>query len=174
METKVSNDVFRNFMLTSMITDISENVDVDENFLIYSYIEKLKKIYSSDNDVFYSIYNGLISVIYLDTYKVLNAKLRDSSITKEELYVFNMIDLTFGIEELQEKIDDNFWLLEDLIKYSLEFMRMNDLAKIATLKKLSESQKYMLKNNFELFENDIDQFDYEDSIPLEVLTNLLI
>ena len=172
MENKLSNDIFRNFMLKSIFNDNSINcTEIDENVFIYSYVQKLKTLYLEGNEIIYAFYNGIISVAYLDAYKVLNAKLRDSNITFEELQTYNKLSTIFGIEDLQYKLDNDPWLLEEIFKYSLEFIRMNDLRKISTLKKLSEAQKHILKTEFELFKNDLNQYDFKEKIPLEVLTD---
>ena len=172
MEKKINNDLFRNYMLKSIFTDNTLNgEDIDENVFIYSYSKKLQDLYINGNELLYAFYNGAVSVAYLDTYKVLNAKLRDSIISNEEVKIYNKLDETLGIEDLQYKLDNDPWLLEELLKYSLEFIRMNDLNKISTLKKLSEAQRHNLKTEFELFENDIEQYEFRENIPLEVFTD---
>ena len=61
--------------------------------------------------------------------------------------------------------------MEELLKYSLEFLRKNDFNKIISIKKLDNNQKHFLKTSFPLFINDIEEYGYEKEIPLEIMTD---
>lgn len=170
-KTKLSNGCFRNSMLKSIISDdIGQVNEVDEGTLIYSYSKKLEQLKES-NDFGYAIYQSIITVAFLDAYKILNSKLRDSSISYLELTLYNKIRKVTCIEDLEELIENDIFLLEELLKYSLAFLRMNEFQKIISIKKMDNNLKYYLKVSFPLFVNDVEEYGYEKDIPIELMTN---
>lgn len=169
---KLSNDIFRNYIMKSIIFngDI-QNVELEEDMHYFFFAEKLKKYLESDDNAEYIIYVSIITVAFLDTYKILNTKLVEGTLTPDEEIIYNNIVGITSVEELQTKIDGSASLLEFLIKQCVEFIRLNDLRKITTIKKLNEAQKHSLKNDFELFKNDLEQYEYRGSIPIDVITD---
>ncbi|MBO5096656.1 MAG: hypothetical protein J6B98_07255 [Bacilli bacterium] len=168
---KLSNDTFRNYILKSIIFN-NEIIDADVNEDVHYYLfaQKLNEYRESDDLAIYFLYISIITVAFLDTYKLLNTKLNEGRLTSDEEVIYDHIAYITSIEELQIKIDENEGLLEHLINRCVEFIRMNDLRKITTIKKLSEGQKHNLRCDFELFENDLEQYDYREKMPVEILT----
>ena len=168
---KLSNDTFRNYILKSIIFN-NEIIDADVNEDVHYYLfaQKLNEYRESDDLAIYFLYISIITVAFLDTYKLLNTKLNEGRLTSDEEVIYDHIAYITSIEELQIKIDENEGLLEHLINQCVEFIRMNDLRKITTIKKLSEGQKHNLRCDFELFENDLEQYDYREKMPVEILT----
>lgn len=168
---KLSNDTFRNYILKSIIFN-NEIIDVDVNEDVHYYLfaQKLNEYRESDDLAIYFLYVSIITVAFLDTYKLLNTKLNEGRLTSDEEVIYDHIAYITSIEELQIKIDENEGLLEHLINRCVEFIRMNDLRKITTIKKLSEGQKHNLRCDFKLFENDLEQYDYREKMPVEILT----
>lgn len=168
---KLSNDTFRNYILKSIIFN-NEIIDADVNEDVHYYLfaQKLNEYRESDDLAIYFLYVSIITVAFLDTYKLLNTKLNEGRLTSDEEVIYDHIAYITSIEELQIKIDENEGLLEHLINRCVEFIRMNDLRKITTIKKLSEGQKHNLRYDFELFENDLEQYDYREKMPVEILT----
>ena len=170
-KNKLTNNSFRNMMLKSIISDdIGQINEVDEGTLIYSFSKKLEQMKNS-NDLLYGLYQGMITVSFLDAYKILNTKLRDSSISYLELNLYNKLRKIECIEELEELIESDTFMLEELLKYTLEFLRMNDFQKIITIKKMDNNQKYFLKVYFPLFINDVEEYGYEKDVPMEIMTD---
>lgn len=168
---KLSNDTFRNYILKSIIFN-NEIIDADVNEDVHYYLfaQKLNEYRESDDLAIYFLYISIITVAFLDTYKLLNTKLNEGRLTSDEEVIYDHIAYITSIEELQIKIDENEGLLEHLINRCVEFIRMNDLRKITTIKKLSEGQKHNLRCDFKLFENDLEQYDYREKMPVEILT----
>lgn len=171
MEKTLSNDIFRIFIINSILNNNVCDISLDEGTYLYFVAQKLEKMNESGNDAFVSLYNGVITTAYLDAFKILNAKQRDSSIDFEEKKLYDLLASFDCFECLENALFSNFYLLEELLKYSLEFYRYNTLKKISTMKKLSDVQKNSLKDNFELFKNDLDEYDFKEKFPLEVLTD---
>ena len=173
-KNKLTNNSFRNMMLKSIISDdIGQINEVDEGCLIHSFSKKLEQMKNS-NDLFYGLYQGMITVAFLDTYKVLNAKLRDSNIGYLELQLYNKIREVDCIEDLEDLIESDTFIIEELLKYSLEFLRMNIFNKIISIKKLANNQKYSLRCTFPLFELDIEQYGFSKGVPMEIITDYYI
>lgn len=168
---KLSNNCIRNAMLKSILSDdIGQVNEVDEGTLIYSYSKKLEQLKES-NDFGYTIYQSIIIVAFLDAYKILNTKLRDSNISYLELELYNKIREITCVEDLEDLISYDAFILEELLKYTLEFIRMNDFQKIISIKKMDNNQKYYLKLNFPLFINDIEEYGYVKDIPINIMTD---
>lgn len=159
MEQVLSNDVFRNFILKMIFKDDVKNVEVDENFHIYLVSQKILEMYNSDVKFLQNIANGIFEVAYLDAYKVLNLKNRESNLTYEEIEIYNRISSILNFQELENAVLSIDAFLEDLLKYVLEFYRYNILRKIKTVKALTSAQCASLLYNFKLFDNDFMEYD---------------
>lgn len=168
---KISNDEFRKFILKSILFNNKIDTNLDERTHLYFVSKKLEKMKESNNDLFFSIYNGVITTVFLDTFKILNAKLKESTITYEEKRSYDIVASISSFEDFENALFSDVFLLEELLKYSLDFYRLNDLRKITIIKKMSEAQKYFLETKFELFKNDLEEYDNKEKFSMHVLTD---
>lgn len=155
----LSNDVIRNFILKMIFNDGVKNIEVDENFHIYLVSQEILEMYNSDIKLLQNIANGIFEIAYLDAYKVLNLKNRESNLTYEEIEIYNKISSILNFQELENAVLSIDTFLEDLLKYVLEFYRYNILRKIKTVKALTSAQCASLLYNFKLFDNDFIEYD---------------
>lgn len=167
MEQVLSNDVIRNFILKMIFNDGVKNIEVDENFHIYLVSQEILEMYNSDIKLLQNIANGIFEIAYLDAYKVLNLKNRESNLTYEEIEIYNKISSILNFQELENAVLSIDTFLEDLLKYVLEFYRYNILRKIKTVKALTSAQCASLLYNFKLFDNDF--MEYESLVNLNTL-----
>lgn len=167
MEQILSNDVIRNFILKMIFKDGVKNIEVDENFHIYLVSQEILEMYNSDIKLLQNIANGIFEIAYLDAYKVLNLKNRESNLTYEEIEIYNKISSILNFQELENAVLSIDTFLEDLLKYVLEFYRYNILRKIKTVKALTSAQCASLLYNFKLFDNDF--MEYESLVNLNTL-----
>lgn len=167
MEQILSNDVIRNFILKMIFNDGVKNIEVDENFHIYLVSQEILEMYNSDIKLLQNIANGIFEIAYLDTYKVLNLKNRESNLTYDEIEIYNKISSILNFQELENAVLSIDTFLEDLLKYVLEFYRYNILRKIKTVKALTSAQCASLLYNFKLFDNDF--MEYESLVNLNTL-----
>lgn len=167
MEQILSNDVIRNFILKMIFNDGVKNIEVDENFHIYLVSQEILEMYNSDIKLLQNIANGIFEIAYLDAYKVLNLKNRESNLTYEEIEIYNKISSILNFQELENAVLSIDTFLEDLLKYVLEFYRYNILRKIKTVKALTSAQCSSLLYNFKLFDNDF--MEYENLVNLNTL-----
>lgn len=167
MEQILSNDVIRNFILKMIFNDGVKNIEVDENFHIYLVSQEILEMYNSDIKLLQNIANGIFEIAYLDAYKVLNLKNRESNLTYEEIEIYNKISSILNFQELENAVLSIDTFLEDLLKYVLEFYRYNILRKIKTVKALTSAQCSSLLYNFKLFDNDF--MEYESLVNLNTL-----
>lgn len=167
MEQILSNDVIRNFILKMIFNDGVKNIEVDENFHIYLVSQEILEMYNSDIKLLQNIANGIFEIAYLDAYKVLNLKNRESNLTYEEIEIYNKISSILNFQELENAVLSIDTFLEDLLKYVLEFYRYNILRKIKTVKALTSAQCASLLYNFKLFDNDF--MEYESLVNLNTL-----
>lgn len=167
MEQILSNDVIRNFILKMIFNDGVKNIEVDENFHIYLVSQEILEMYNSDIKLLQNIANGIFEIAYLDAYKVLNLKNRESNLTYEEIEIYNKISSILNFQELENAVLSIDTFLEDLLKYVLEFYRYNILRKIKTVKALTSAQCASLLYNFKLFDNDF--MEYESLVNLNNL-----
>lgn len=163
----LSNDVIRNFILKMIFNDGVKNIEVDENFHIYLVSQEILEMYNSDIKLLQNIANGIFEIAYLDAYKVLNLKNRESNLTYEEIEIYNKISSILNFQELENAVLSIDTFLEDLLKYVLEFYRYNILRKIKTVKALTSAQCASLLYNFKLFDNDF--MEYESLVNLNTL-----
>ena len=159
MEKFLSNDVIRNFILKMIFNDGVKNIEVNENFHIYLVSQEILEMYNSDIKLLQNIANGIFEIAYLDDYKVLNLKNRESNLTYEEIEIYNKISSILNFQELENAVLSIDTFLEDLLKYVLEFYRYNILRKIKTVKALTSAQCASLLYNFKLFDNDFIEYD---------------
>ncbi len=159
MEKFLSNDVIRNFILKMIFNDGVKNIEVNENFHIYLVSQEILEMYNSDIKLLQNIANGIFEIAYLDAYKVLNLKNRESNLTYEEIEIYNKISSILNFQELENAVLSIDTFLEDLLKYVLEFYRYNILRKIKTVKALTSAQCASLLYNFKLFDNDFIEYD---------------
>ena len=159
MEQVLSNDIFRNFILKMIFNDGVKNIEVDENFHIYLVSQKILEMYNSDVKFLQNMANGIFEVAYLDAYKVLNLRNRESNLTYEEIEIYNRISSILNFQDLENAILSIDAFLEDLLRYMLEFYRYNILRKIKTIKSLTSAQCASLLYNFKLFDNDFMEYD---------------
>lgn len=167
MEQVLSNDVIRNFILKMIFNDGVKNIEVDENFHIYLVSQEILEMYNSDIKLLQNIANGIFEIAYLDAYKVLNLKNRESNLTYDEIEIYNKISSILNFQELENAVLSIDTFLEDLLKYVLEFYRYNILRKIKTVKALTSAQCASLLYNFKLFDNDF--MEYESLVNLNTL-----
>ncbi len=167
MEQILSNDVIRNFILKMIFNDGVKNIEVDENFHIYLVSQEILEMYNSDIKLLQNIANGIFEIAYLDAYKVLNLKNRESNLTYDEIEIYNKISSILNFQELENAVLSIDTFLEDLLKYVLEFYRYNILRKIKTVKALTSAQCASLLYNFKLFDNDF--MEYESLVNLNTL-----
>lgn len=167
MEQILSNDVIRNFILKMIFKDGVKNIEVDENFHIYLVSQEILEMYNSDIKLLQNIANGIFEIAYLDAYKVLNLKNRESNLTYDEIEIYNKISSILNFQELENAVLSIDTFLEDLLKYVLEFYRYNILRKIKTVKALTSAQCASLLYNFKLFDNDF--MEYESLVNLNTL-----
>jgi len=167
MEQILSNDVIRNFILKMIFNDGVKNIEVDENFHIYLVSQEILEMYNSDIKLLQNIANGIFEIAYLDAYKVLNLKNRESNLTYEEIEIYNKISSILNFQELENAVLSIDTFLEDLLKYVLEFYRYNILRKIKAVKALTSAQCASLLYNFKLFDNDF--MEYESLVNLNTL-----
>ncbi len=167
MEQILSNDVIRNFILKMIFNDGVKNIEVDENFHIYLVSQEILEMYNSDIKLLQNIANGIFEIAYLDAYKVLNLKNRESNLTYEEIETYNKISNILNFQELENAVLSIDTFLEGLLKYVLEFYRYNILRKIKTVKALTSAQCASLLYNFKLFDNDF--MEYESLVNLNTL-----
>lgn len=170
MEEKISNTIFRKFVLKSIfnIENKDEDIELDEGSYLWFVSEKLERL-KELNDVCLSIYNAIVTTVFLDAYKILNAKVQESTISFDEKRFYDLIASILNFDSLENALFSYSTLLEELLKYTLEFYRSSILRKITVMKKLTEGQKQCLKTGFSLFENDIEE--YENHFSLETLIN---
>lgn len=155
----LSNDVIRNFILKMIFNDGVKNIEVNENFHIYLVSQEILEMYNSDIKLLQNIANGIFEIAYLDAYKVLNLKNRESNLTYEEIEIYNRISSILNFQELENAVLSIDTFLEDLLKYVLEFYRYNILRKMKTIKALTSAQCAFLLYNFKLFDNDFMEYD---------------
>lgn len=167
MEQILSNDVIRNFILKMIFNDGVKNIEVDENFHIYLVSQEILEMYNSDIKLLQNIANGIFEIAYLDAYKVLNLKNRESNLTYDEIEIYNKTSSILNFQELENAVLSIDTFLEDLLKYVLEFYRYNILRKIKTVKALTSAQCASLLYNFKLFDNDF--MEYESLVNLNTL-----
>ena len=167
MEQILSNDVIRNFILKMIFNDGVKNIEVDENFHIYLVSQEILEMYNSDIKLLQNIANGIFEIAYLDAYKVLNLKNRESNLTYDEIEIYNKISSILNFQELENAVLSIDTFLENLLKYVLEFYRYNILRKIKTDKALTSAQCASLLYNFKLFDNDF--MEYESLVNLNTL-----
>lgn len=170
MEEKISNTIFRKFVLKTIfnIENKDEDLELDEGSYLWFVSQKLERL-KELNDVCLSIYNAIVTTVFLDAYKILNAKVQESTISFDEKRFYDLIASILNFDSLENALFSHSTLLEELLKYSLEFYRSSILRKITVMKKLTEGQKQCLKTGFSLFENDIEE--YENHFSLETLIN---
>lgn len=170
MEEKISNTIFRKFVLKSIfnIENEYEDLELDEGSYLWFVSQKLERL-KELNDICLSIYNAIVTTVFLDAYKILNAKVQESTISFDEKRFYDLIASILNFDSLENALFSHSTLLEELLKYSLEFYRSSILRKITVMKKLTEGQKQCLKTGFSLFENDIEE--YENHFSLETLIN---
>lgn len=170
MEEKISNTIFRKFVLKSIfnIENKDEDIELDEGSYLWFVSQKLERL-KELNDICLSIYNAIVTTVFLDAYKILNAKVQESTISFDEKRFYDLIASILNFDSLENALFSHATLLEELLKYSLEFYRSSILRKITVMKKLTEGQKQCLKTGFSLFENDIEE--YENHFSLETLIN---
>lgn len=174
MEKILSNDTFRNMVFKMIFTntlnsDNLQELEIDEKTHLYFVVQKLMEMYNSENVIWENIFNGILEVSFLDAFKVLNLKNRESSLEFDEIETYNKICSIGNFEELENAvltIDDFF---EDLLNYTLEFYRYNILRKTKAVKSLTASQSAMLLYNFKLFENDFKEYD--NNLNLDTILN---
>ena len=171
MEKFLSNDVIRNFILKMIFNDGVKNIEVDENFHIYLVSQEILEMYNSDIKLLQNIANGIFEIAYLDAYKVLNLKNRESNLTYEEIEIYNKISSILNFQELENAVLSIDTFLEDLLKYVLEFYRYNILRKIKTVKALTSAQCASLLYNFKLKIDNYENNSLDSLILEEVLIN---
>ena len=167
-----SNDIFRNFIMNSMIlnNEYSELEVIDDDTCCHLCAEKIKQLALIDNDLFRAFYEALISVIYLDAYKVLNLKEKELSLNNLDELTLEAIKQLANLDDLIYAVDSDKYLLEDLVKYYLEFYRMNDFRKIISYKAISPACEDILRSEFIMFEND--KKEYSDNLTLDLIADI--
>lgn len=102
----------------------------------------------------------MLSVMYLDAYKVYAYKQKNSILTDgEEDFLGLLIDIEDSDDLLSEASDPNFLL--QLIMSSYEFSEYNALAKVTMIKSLSGRENDWLNNRFNMHEQDINHYDID-------------
>lgn len=168
----LSNDIFRATILKVIFSNAISNYDleeteVDEKTHLYFAAEKLMQMYNSESVILKNIFNGILETSFIDAYKVLNLKNRESTLSYDETQIYNKICSIIDFEDLENAvmtIDDFF---EVLLNYALEFYRYNILRKMKTIKALSSAQCAWLLYRFKLFDNDYKE--YGETINLDIL-----
>lgn len=167
---KNSNNLFRNCIIRMIINNNLEDIELDEQTLIFLAAQKILKIFDSKSEIMQAMAANLIEVAFLDTFKVLNLKNRESNLNYEELQIYNTICSIQSNEDLENAILTIDDLLADLLNYTLEFNRLNILRKIKTIKSLSSAQHVVLNCNFNLFTNDLDEYG-DNAINIDTIVN---
>lgn len=167
---KNSNNLFRNCIIRMIINNKLDDIELDEQTLIFLAAQKILKIFDSESELMQAIASNLIEVAFLDTFKVLNLKNRESNLNFEEMQIYNTICSIQSNEELENAvltIDD---FLTDMLNYTLKFNRLNILRKIKSIKSLSSAQYAFLNFNFNLFANDLDEYG-DNAINVDTIVN---
>ena len=73
---KNSNNLFRNCIIRMIINNKLDDIELDEQTLIFLAAQKILKIFDSESELMQAIASNLIEVAFLDTFKVLNLKNR--------------------------------------------------------------------------------------------------
>ena len=166
-----SNEIFRNFIMNNMIFDNTyEDAEIDDGTRCYLCAEKIKKLALIENEFFESFYDALISVIYLDAYKLLNLKEKELSLNYLEQSAFENVKDLMNLDDLRQAINDDKFLLEELLNFFLEYYRMNDFRKVIAYKSISEACLYTLESEYVMFENDIKEYD--ENITLDSIADI--
>lgn len=172
MEQVLSNDIFRATILKIIFFNAINNyeleeAEVDEKTHLYFAAEKLMEMHNSESFILRNIFNGILETSFLDAYKVLNLKNRESTLNFDEAQIYNKVCSIIDFEDLENAVMTIDDFLEVLLNYALEFYRYNILRKIKTVKALSSAQCAWLLYRFKLFDNDYKQ--YGETINLDIL-----
>ena len=103
--------------------------------------------------------NSIIPILYLDSFKILNDKVRSGfgSLGEIQMYsIYQDIDSYEKIVDMYGRRDDYVLLSINLVK---EFYNMPSLGKIKLMKELSLFDNKNLSNISQLHQNDIDKYN---------------
>ena len=155
-----NNDLFRSFIMNSMILDNTySDAELDDGTRCYLCSEKIKKLALFNHELLDGMYDSLISIIYLDAYKILNLKEKELSITYLEQDTLNSLKNLTNFSDLKQAIEDDKFLLEDMLGYFLEYYRMNEFRKLIAYKAISPAYKYMFEDEYVLFKQEAKEID---------------
>lgn len=156
MQNILSNNEIRKQIYAGVL-QTRVNLNSKDSFNYYElYANDIQKL--QQNPIGRIIYSGIISVVFLDAYKVLNLKLKLSGITNEEKDLFDLLNSIGSYTQLLENIYENETLFQKMLPYTIEFCEMDFFRKIMCVESLNFLQKDFLCLYYEIFENDLDEY----------------
>lgn len=128
----------------------------------YPNIEFAKKIearsmLNSKSDIV--LLRSILSMVFLDSYKVLNYKLRHQSASKKDYYTFSIIDNFDSFDDIKGFYLSKQGILMDGLLNSYEFSSENLLKKISEVRCLTEGQNEYLSSLVPFHKDDIDKYN---------------
>lgn len=172
MNNFISNNIYRNSFVIELVNLAISNVNNGEDNIIKLYAIKLKNIFENDKQEKYRnfIMTALI-VSFIDTYKILEYKNKSLLITEEEKIILCKLKTINSYEDLLIYAFGKEENLSILLKYVLEFYRMNDLQKNLIVNNITPLDTFNMSLNYPLIENDLIEYNYGKDISLDFITN---
>ena len=164
-----SNNRIRDFVMSMILFDNTyQDAELDEGTRCHLCAEKIQMLSSIPS--YKELYETIIDVIFLDAYKALNLKERELSINYDERDLLDLINRIGTTDFLKDAIENDKFLLEELIEYFLDFYRMNPFRKIISYGAIDQTAKIELESDFKEFKNDIEE--YHQNLNLDLITTL--
>lgn len=152
------NDLFRTG-LKEMMDKYNQslfNYDKDENFVDTD--EEFMEEYDSISDFYDSyyytlinmknnsekIYNDCISVMFVDTYRMLLSKLNHNLLEADKMKLFSKLRRIEDVSDIDEFIEMDPEFLADLVDGCYDFASLSDLSKKTIIKETMKDTKYLL------------------------------
>lgn len=164
-----SNNRIRDFVMSMILFDYTyQDAELDEGTRCHLCSEKIQMLSSIQS--YKEFYETIINVIFIDAYKALNLKERELSINYDERDLLDLINRIGSTNFLKDAIENDKFLLEELIEYFLDFYRMNPFRKIISYGAIDQTAKIELESDFKEFKNDIEE--YHKNLNLDLITTL--
>ncbi len=173
MENKLSNQNLRFLVYQDYVKAKYNNGTSSDPYLtIADKLIQLNHMYEiNDNIIVKTIYDYVIEIGFLDTWKILNDKILSNNLSEEDLLLSEKINNIRSFEDLISEVENNQTLLSIFCKNIVDFYKMNPLKKIEITKKINLADYHFLKHEFSNFYIDYNEFNSNVDVNVNLLAN---